>query len=189
MGGGTTKEIRVDHLQLRITTGDITTGSHTRYNLTDGLNYIDSVRIPYVVSGAAMESGSPSANNSTDCNGWSNPPNAESSNDKYAVAGPTVGAYSTMYQTFGFNINASKTITKVEVLCEWFAFSSNASDPNADVINVSIGIPGNPDTCGSGNFDLASADFPNRTTEGTTVIDVTSQHDWIPSDFNNANLN
>lgn len=177
MGGGTTKEIRVDHLQLRVT-----------HSTPSGAQFVSLISVDL----DPVDTKSPGANNSTDCNAWSNPGNAVSSNDKYAAAGPTVGAYSTMYQTFGFSIPSGNQIDKVEVLLEWFAFSSQpVTDPNTgDTCEVAIGTPGSPDTCGQivDYTPTVSAFFANRTTEGIATVDVTSQRSWLPADFDNANL-
>ena len=183
--GGPTVQISVDHVWLRVTHGTPSTGSLSREKWGDGLISGEFVSIPYTLSSTVV-SGSPTANNSTDCNSWSNPSNAETSNNKYASAGPALGVYTTMYETFDFNIPSGNTITKVEVILEY----QMNDEGGGDTVDISIGMPGTPDTCG--NFidysPIVVAVFPNRQSEGIATINITSQRSWLPTDFDNANL-
>ncbi len=129
---------------------------------------------------------SPTANNSTDCNGFTNPSRAHASDNSYATFTGDLGVAATMYQTFGFAIPAGKKITLVELLLE------SSGNQSGITHLVEIGKPGTPDTCG--NF----VTFPEGAAIGSVVdpfgeevrvFDVTNTgHAWVPSDFDNANL-
>jgi hypothetical protein len=89
-----------------------------------------------------------------------------------------------MYSGFGFNIPVGSTITLVRV---WLVHSENTV---GDFVEVDIGTPGSPDTCGNMvNYSpTVQAVFPNRPSLGLDTVDITSQRSWVPGDFNSNNL-
>jgi len=160
------RQSSVDHVQIRVTHEAPSGEGFVSVTGTD----VDPVDIK-----------SPTVNNSTDCNGFTNPSNAHTSNNLYATAVADVGFFATMYKTFGFTIPVDNNITKVELLVEWVGNMTGIT------IALDLGTPGTPDTCG--NFvSYASGSVADRLSEGTDIIDITSQRSWIPSDFDNANL-
>ena len=172
---GVTRQIFVDYLALRVTWGDA------------NANFVGD-GIVFVMTRQEIQTGSDtrstSTNNSTDCNSWSNPGNVVSNNGKYASCGPSLGAYSNLYSAYGFSVPANAKILKVEILLDWFA------NTNPDSVEVDIMTPGTPDTCGNAvsYSPPVGYNFPYRGSEGQDIADVTSQRNWQPADFDNANL-
>jgi len=166
----------IDHLQVRVTYGDVVS---TPIPGGDGISgFVSSIE---TVGSPTVDTKSPTANNSTDCNGFSSPSNAHASDNVYATGSGDIANFSTMYRTFGFTIPASKTITKVELLLESKCNSTGVTHV------IDIGTPGSPDTCGNFN-SVGSGSVFDPLAEAVRAFDVTAAKVWVPADFDNANL-
>ena len=162
---GVTPTIQVDYVAIEVT-----------HAAPSGQIFVDEIGLD------PIDEKGPTANNSTDCSAWSNPSNAETSNNKYAQCSSSSPTFcNTMYDTFGFNIPNGNVISKVRVKLE------HLENTSGDFAEVNVGHPGSPDTCGNMITD-ATATFPNRPSETSEYVDITSQKSWVPSDFDNANL-
>lgn len=128
-----------------------------------------------------VDTKSPTANNSTDCNGLTTPNNAHASDNVYATGVGDIAAFSTMYQTFGFAILAGKAIVKVELLMESFGNTTGITH------EVDIGSNGTPDTCGNFVF-IGGGSEVDPVAELVRVFDVTAAKAWVPADFNDSTL-
>lgn len=161
------RQSNVDHVHIRVT-----------HEAPAGTSFVTLIQTDL----DPLDDKSPTANNSTDCNGFNNPSNAHTTNGLYATAVADLGTFATMYKGFGFAIPAGNNITKVELVVKWNGNMTGIT------IALDVGTPGTPDTCG--NFtSLASASvFDGGEGERIDILDVTSQRSWIPSDFDDNNL-
>lgn len=127
---------------------------------------------------ATFESGWSAPSSSTNNNSVTNPNNAFSSNDSYAVFNDQNDRVD--YTTFGLSIPSGATINGIEL-----AFEANRPDPRT--VNFSLSTDGTTWTTGSGAKNSGSV----SSTDATYILGGTSDlwnRTWTPADFSNLRV-
>jgi len=136
---------------------------------------VDSMSVIVQYEGDDVETRSPTDNEWESGQSWLLTHYAYSSNNQYASYGVTSAEGVHRWKSYGFNIPSGNVVTSVKVQIEHYETSLG------DILDVAVSWDG-----GTSWGPYHAID--GRLTEGTDIVDVTSETAWTPDKLSNANL-